>query len=302
MAEYSIKDLERLTNIKAHTIRMWEKRYAIVDPDRSITNIRHYTDCDLKRLLNVAILNRHGLKISKIACMSNDEINRKIVEILNPAGDNHSQIESLVLSMIDLNEGRFEQIINKSIAKIGFENTLYHIIYPFFERTGVLWQTGAVNPAQEHFVSNLIRMKLCASIDSLPAITDSEAKRIIFFLPEWELHEIGLLTYYYLARKHGMKSFYLGQSVPINDMLNVARTVNPHAVSTFFVSAVSEEKLQKYIRQLSSQFSLQKLFISGMQTAGIQFDLPPNVHIIKSAQEFKTTLEFLWPQVEQPLR
>ncbi len=291
MATYSIKDLERLINIKAHTIRMWEKRYSIVDPDRSKTNIRHYTDDDLKRLLNISILNRHGLKISKIACLSNEELNQKVIHAVVPGSDYLSQIESLVVAMIELNEQGFERILSQNILKIGFEATLYHVIYPFFERIGLLWQTGTVSPAQEHFISNLIRMKLCVAINSLPVAQNPHAKRIILFLPEWELHEIGLLTYYYLARLHGLKVFYLGQSVPANDLVNVARSVEPHVLATYFVSAVSNEKLEKYILELSSLFALNKLYISGMQIHNIHFSLPPNINVIVSALQFKAMLE-----------
>ncbi|KAF0130893.1 MAG: regulatory protein MerR [Bacteroidetes bacterium] len=291
MSSYSIKDLERLTNVKAHTIRIWEKRYAIVDPDRSDTNIRFYTDEDLKRLLNISILNRHGIKISKIAGMSTSELNQKIMEVIRPESDYLSQIESLVVAMIELNEDRFEKILNQSIIKIGFEDTLYHIIYPFFEKIGILWQTGTINPAQEHFISNLIRMKLCVAIDSLPAIHDPKAKRVILFLPEWELHEIGLLTYYYLARKHGFKVIYLGQNVPMFDLFSVAHSVEPDLIATYFVSAVTLPEMKKYIMLLSEHFNSKQLFVSGIQAANINFELPENVRTVSSAMEFKRFLK-----------
>jgi MerR family transcriptional regulator, light-induced transcriptional regulator len=291
MSTYSIKDLERLTNVKAHTLRIWEKRYNIVDPDRSDSNIRSYTDEDLKKLLNVSILNRCGIKISKIASMSTYEINQKIIEVVKPESDYVSQIESLVVSMIELNEERFDKILNQSIMKIGFEDTLYHILYPFFEKVGVLWQTGSINPAQEHFISNLIRMKLCVAIDSLPGVFDPNAKKIILFLPEWELHEIGLLTYFYLARKHGFKVIYLGQNVPILDLFSVADTVKPSFLATYFVSAINMNDLKNYIDQLSKYFSAQELFISGIQAANINFCLPKNSRTVSSAMEFKRMLK-----------
>ncbi len=291
MSTYSIKDLERLTNVKAHTIRMWEKRYAIVDPDRSDTNIRFYTDEDLKRLLNISILNRHGIKISKIAGMSNQELNQKIMEVIRPESDYLSQIESLVVAMIELNEDRFERILNQSIMKIGFEESLYHVIYPFFEKIGILWQTGTINPAQEHFISNLIRMKLCVAVDSLPAVHDPHARKIILFLPEWELHEIGLLTYYYLSRKHGFKVIYLGQNVPILDLFSVAQTVEPDMIATYFVSAVGLPEMNKYIGMLAEHFSGKPIFVSGIQAANINFTLPEGVRTVSSAMEFKRLLK-----------
>ena len=291
MSTYSIKDLERLTSVKAHTIRMWEKRYGIVDPNRSETNIRNYTDEDLKRLLNISILNRHGIKISKIANMTNHELNQKIMEVVKPESDYLSQIEGLVVAMIEMNEIRFERILNQSILKIGFESSLYYIIYPFFEKIGMLWQTGTINPAQEHFISNLIRMKLCVDVDSLPIINEPQAKRIILFLPEWELHEIGLLTYYYLARKHGFVVYYLGQNVPLHDLFSVAHTVKPDLVATYFVSALTQIEMKKYIRELTDYFDDKQIFLSGIQAAGINFELPDNLKLVSSALDFSRQLE-----------
>jgi DNA-binding transcriptional MerR regulator len=287
MSTYSIKDLERLTGIKAHTIRIWEKRYGIVDPSRTDSNIRWYTDADLKRLLNVSILNRHGFKISRIASLTNQQINQKIMEVVRPESDYLSQIESLIVSMIELNEDRFEKILNQSIIKIGFEETLYYVVYPFFEKIGLLWQTGSINPAQEHFISNLIRMKLCVAIDSLPAVTQHDAKKMILFLPEWELHEIGLLTYYYIARKHGIKVFYLGQNVPFQDLVSVGQTVEPDILATYFVSAISNEEMKKYLDDMASCFSKQHILISGIQAANIDFEVSDYTRLISSASAFK---------------
>jgi MerR family transcriptional regulator, light-induced transcriptional regulator len=290
MSTYSIKDLERLTGIKAHTIRMWEKRYEIVDPARTDSNIRWYNDEDLKKLLNVSILNRNGIKISHIARLTNQQLNQKILEVIRPGSDYLSQIESLVVSMIELNEDRFEKILNQSIIKIGFEDTLYHVVYPFFEKIGVLWQTGAINPAQEHFISNLIRMKLCVAIDSLPMVSSDTAKRIIMFLPEWELHEIGLLTYYYIAKKHGFKVIYLGQNVPLTDLFSVAQTIEPDMLATYFVSAVTKPEMKVYIEEITNHFSKQHVLISGIQAAGIDWKLADNAHLMSCATDFKKAI------------
>lgn len=287
MSTYSIKDLERLTGIKAHTIRMWEKRYSIVDPERTQSNIRWYTDSDLKKLLNVSILNRNGIKISHLARLTPDQLNQKIMEVVRPGSDYLSQIESLVVSMIELNEERFEKVLNNAIIKLGFEESLFHVIYPFFEKIGLLWQTGTINPAQEHFISNLIRMKLFVAIDSLPAVLEADARRIILFLPEWELHEIGLLAYYYLAKKHRLKVYYLGQNVPLEDLFSVAQVVKPDLLATYFVSAVSVEEMIAYIQNVTDHFATQHVLVSGIQAANIDFRLPDNAHLLSSATDFK---------------
>ncbi|MBU1010646.1 MAG: MerR family transcriptional regulator [Bacteroidetes bacterium] len=290
MSSYSIKDLERLTGIKAHTLRIWEKRYNIVDPCRSDSNIRSYCDEDLKKLLNISILNRHGMKISLIADLSLKQLNQKIMDVVRPESDYQSQIESLVVAMIELNEERFDKILNNLIIKIGFEDTLYYAIYPFFEKIGILWQTGSINPAQEHFISNLIRMKLCVAVDSLPAVTDPNAKKIMLFLPEWELHEIGLLTYYYIGKKHGFKVYYLGQNVPINDLFSVAETVKPDMFATYFISAIAQPEMKAYIDQLAAHFSAQQIYVSGMQAATLKCSLPANVTLTASAKVFKQSI------------
>lgn len=157
----------------------------------------------------------------------------------------------------------------------------------FFEKIGLLWQTGSINPAQEHFISNLIRMKLCVAIDSLPAVTQHDAKKMILFLPEWELHEIGLLTYYYIARKHGIKVFYLGQNVPFQDLVSVGQTVEPDILATYFVSAISNEEMKKYLDDMASCFSKQHILISGIQAANIDFEVSDYTRLISSASAFK---------------
>jgi len=195
MAHYSIKDLEKLTGIKAHTLRIWEKRYNLLEPKRTNTNIRFYDDEDLKRILNIALLNRNGIKISRIAGLDENEICDKISDLSKNYPDTENIIDNLVMSMIDLDEKKFSKILVRSTEERGFEDTILHLIYPFFEKIGILWQTGVVNPAQEHFVSNLVRQKLIASIDKLSENEQQDAQRYIMFLPEGELHEINLKIY-----------------------------------------------------------------------------------------------------------
>src|SRR6185436_6119767 len=198
MGKYSIKELEQLSGIKAHTIRIWEKRYTIINPERTATNIRFYSDENLKKIINVSLLNNHGFKISKIADMSLTEISDKILVLSEAKTEAHIYIDQLVVSMVDLDEEKFEKILNKLIDKFGFERSITEVVYPFMEKIGVLWQTGTITPAHEHFISNLIRQKLITSIASLP-IPSNKSKKAILFLPEGELHEIGLLFYHYIT-------------------------------------------------------------------------------------------------------
>ncbi len=287
---YSIKDLERLTGIKAHTIRIWEKRYGVVKPNRTHTNIRYYNDLDLKKLLNIAILINHGFKISYLATLPDSTLNEKVVDITYKPSNAASQIESLILAMISLDEIKFEKTISMATINLGFENTILEIIYPFLERIGILWQTGSINPAQEHFVSNLLRQKLLVAIDGQGGRPKADAKRFMLFLPENELHELGLLFYSYLVRKSGNKIIYLGQSVPFNDLIEVSKAKEPDVLVTSITSPIHDQSTQAYIDHLAATFPKQKIFITGIQMQNNTLRLPSNVKKISNVTEFKEEL------------
>ncbi len=287
---YSIKDLERLTGIKAHTIRIWEKRYGIIVPDRTNTNIRTYCDKDVKKLLNIALLNKHGMRISKLAELSEHELREKVVSLNVGLNSSSVQLEHLIISMIDLDEVKFENVLNRSIIKTGFEDTVKNLLAPFFERIGVLWQTGSINPAQEHFVSNLVRQKLFVATDRIVPDTTNTVPSVVFFLHEQELHEIGLLFYHYIAKKWGLKTVYLGQIVPLQDLEMVYKKIDPKYLFTSFTSSMEAGWIERYITKLSEMFTDIEIFISGYQVAELE-DLPPNVRKICDTDQFKKEVE-----------
>ena len=292
MGNYSIKDLEKLSGIKAHTIRIWEKRYQLIKPERTCTNIRLYSDYDLKRILNISILNRRGLKISHIANLSEDELRDKIVLLAQNTLLRDDQVENLVVSMIDLDEPRFEKILSASILKIGFEETFYKLVYPLLEKIGILWQSGTINPAHEHFLTNLIRQKLIVAIDGIIQPSLPSKNVFVLFLPEGELHEIGLLYYYYLVKKRGHKVLYLGSSVPLRDVADIIRTISPDILVSFFVSNLENKKYADYLK-IFGEFPIQKIFLSGMQARNSNEKLPENITIVNSPPEFTKMLETL---------
>jgi DNA-binding transcriptional MerR regulator len=277
MAKYSIRDLERLSGIKAHTIRIWEKRYGLLKPSRTDTNIRHYSDADLKRILNVSILNRHGIKISRIASMDETEMTDKIVTISHDVSDYDSLIENLVISMVDLNREAFEKLLSRSIMQVGFEDSILKIVYPFLEKIGILWQTGAINPAQEHFITHLIRQKIIVGIDSVIPAVHPSPKHFLLFLPEGELHELGLLFYSYIIQKRGHRVTYLGQWVPMADMASATTVFNADFLLTSIVAVHSGTDLMDYLIRLSATFHDKTIFISGYQTTQISGTLPGNI-------------------------
>jgi methanogenic corrinoid protein MtbC1 len=185
---------------------------------------------------------------------------------------------------------RFEKTIANSTLSIGFENTVLNIIYPFLDRIGVLWLSGNINPAQEHFVSNLLRQKLLVAIDGLVVKPKPDAKRFMLFLPENEFHELGLLFYSYLVRKSGNKILYLGQSVPFDDLLEVAKYKEPDYLVSYFTASMSNEDFKAYIQKLSEVFKDKTIYISGLLVRETEFNLPFNVKKFNSALEFKQAL------------
>jgi DNA-binding transcriptional MerR regulator len=292
MGKYSIKELEKLSGIKAHTIRIWEKRYAVIEPQRTQTNIRFYSDNDLKRIINVSLLNANGIKISAIASMTQDEVNTKVQALSQTDTMANIHIDQLVKAMIDLEEEKFNRDLSTIEEKLGFEKTIVEIVYPFLNKIGILWQTGNITPAHEHFISNLIRQKIIVSIAALP-LPPNSGIRIILFLPEDELHEIALLFYHFIARKYGFKTYYLGQSVPHADLQSVYEIHRPHLLITSLTSTPSPQLLNSYLQKLSDDFAKSHILASGPLLRNCSFKKPPNLKFFETATELVIILKEL---------
>ncbi|MCX6257496.1 MAG: MerR family transcriptional regulator [Bacteroidia bacterium] len=287
MAIYSIRDLEKLSGVKAHTIRIWEKRYGIINPKRTTTNIRYYSDDDLKKILNISILNRNGYKISKIAALNEEFIVDQVVNITKDVGNSNSQIESLMMTMFELDENKFERILARLILQLGFEETIINVIYPLFEKIGYLWQAGSINPLQEHFLSNLVRQKLIVAIDSQMGGENPAAKLFTLYLPEGEMHEIGLLFFCYLIKKKGHKVIYFGQSVPFKDILTTKKIYDSRYIVTLFSTSLTKLKIDNYLQNLSENFADQTIIISGSQVKNTDISKYPNIRKINSVVDFR---------------
>ncbi len=290
MIEYSIKDLERLSGIKAHTLRIWESRYNILKPERTDTNIRRYSDLDLKRILNISCLNHRGYKISKIAEFSDDLLSMEVEKLINNYENEEHQVDGLVLSMIDFDEDRFENLITKCIENFGFEKTVEKVIFPFLIKTGILWQIGVVSPTQEHFISQLIKQKLFVAIDSLKVKPSTTAKKFIFFLPPNELHEMSLLYYSYLCKLYGNASIYLGQSVPTEDLIKVCLQKKPDYIVCVLSIPMRPQQKLKYIENLSKELPSTKILLSGALVLKEKTTLFNNIFLFEDPAEFKKHL------------
>ena len=293
MSSYSIKDLEQLSGIKAHTLRIWEQRYSLISPKRTETNIRYYNDKDLKLILNVSLLRENGYKISKIAEMEPQQMAQVVLSITEKSDSFSDQIHTLVLSMIDLDEERFEKILSTNILQHGFENTMLGIIFPFLNRIGVLWQTGSISPAHEHFISNLIRQKLIVAIDGCYVSSKEIKNKYLLFLPEGELHEISLLFCPYIIKSRKNKVVYLGQNVPLPDLASTYDTYQPDFLVGVLTCAPPQGKVQKYVDQLGESFPESKIFLSGQQVIGQDLSTPENVEFFLRLDTFLNLIEEL---------
>ncbi|WP_395767716.1 MerR family transcriptional regulator [Aquirufa sp.] len=285
MAVYSIKDLENLSGIKAHTLRIWEQRYGILTPNRTDTNIRTYSDEELKRVLNIALLqDKGGFKISTIASMSEAEMASHILHLSESQFDFPDQIQALTLAMLDLDEAKFQLLTRNMVQTHGFESYMLHVIYPFMRRLGTLWLSGSVGPAQEHFISHLIRQKLIASIDQQDLSLKPDAKKFLLYLPEGELHEIGLLfaNYVFRARKHSV--VYLGQSLPYDELLLAYEIHQPDYIFSVFTSEPNPEEIDAYVDQMSKDLPNSQVLLTGYLLLQPERNIPSNIKILPDFQ------------------
>ncbi len=287
MGKYSIKELEKLSGIKAHTIRIWELRYNLLKPKRTKTNIRVYDDEQLKRILNTSLLLKKGFKISRISKMKLEDVNKLILNL-----DAHSKsfieekINGLIVSMIELNEEAFESIFMAAFKSIGFKETIVNLIYPFLNKIGIFWSAGKINPAQEHFVSSIIIRKIMTAIDNLPPIK-GHSDSWLLYLPEDEQHEIGLLLAYYIIRAKGDKVIYLGQDVPIKDAEAAFNYCRPENVLLFFTCAKPENEFSLYLKKISALFVKANIYVSGNYSIVSLVKIPSNIRFLKSMNDLE---------------
>lgn len=292
MNAFTIKDLENLSGIKAHTIRIWEQRYHFLKPQRTSTNIRYYTNEELKTVLNISLLNKYGFKISHIGKMQSQEIKDRILSLDDAKAVQERVVNELVQEMVDLDIERFEKILSGYIAARGIERTVIQIIFPFLEKIGLLWQTGHINPAQEHLVSNIIRQKLIVAIETTTSSVKID-KTFLLYLPEGEHHELGLLFMYYLLKSRGAKTIYLGANVPLKDVEHVVSLKSPDIVFIHLTAGPANFNFEKFIRNIEQRLSKVTTVISGQSTLYYKRKLPACVHLKRSLTEVMDYLSAL---------
>lgn len=293
MAKYKISDLENLSGVKAHTIRIWEQRYNALIPLRTETNIRHYDDQHLKKLLNIVSLINAGFKISKISKFSEEEFNKELKTIdkgVNIDLKEELLINQLITSGLAYDETGFEKAFSNSILSFGLTESYNKVFYPMLVKLGLLWSSSELNPSQEHFVSNLIKQKIFAAIDALkPASNNSE--EWVLFLPEGEMHDIGLLIANFMLRSKSAKVIYLGDNVPINNLYEVAKNIKPTHYLTFAVRQNQQDIINEYLSEMKNKFNDPNIYICCDSALGSQLNLTKNQHAVSSFAAFQSILK-----------
>ena len=238
----------------------------------------------MRLLLCISMLNGNGYKISAIAKMGPEEIYDTCRDLNKVEDEFAYAINSLVLAMIEFDEERIEKLISESFSKYGFEDSMTKVIYPFFSRVGILWQTGTIRPLQEHFASNIVRQKLISAIDNLESTKDPKAPSYVVFLPQHEYHEIGLLFGGYILRKYNNNVIYLGQNVPESDLDMIYESFEPNYFFTMLTVAPPKDTTVGFLNRIGKKFPKSKILASGAATYGLAA-VPDNVIVLSSASE-----------------
>ena len=264
MNSFSIAQMEQFSGIKAHTIRIWEKRYKALKPRRSEGNTRYYDNSQLRRLLNIASM-MGEYKISDLCAMPDQELFRIVKQKLDMQGDSLENffIRQLISAALNFQEQAFNSLFSQCLIRYGMKDTYTRVIYPLLFQTGMLWSCNAVQPASEHFISNLIRQKIMTAIELLPGPSDNETW--VLFLPEGEFHDIGLLLAYYLLKNAGKKVIFLGSNTPQDSLAETLKQVKPDHLLFFAVHRELPGRLEKYIDGLHKSFRGKRIYVAAAE-------------------------------------
>lgn len=286
MAIYSISDLEELTGVKAHTIRIWEKRYGVVTPERTETNIRYYQDDDLKALINIALLNRNGFKISHIAQMPPEKIAEHVASITAIDLPGKDQVDALSLSLIELDIYKFESIMDSNINQMGLEVAMMEVIYPFIEKLGLLWLSGAMDVSHEMYLNTMLKRKLMGEIDQLPLVKNGPT--VVLFLPPGNTQELSMLFVHFLMKKKGIKVINIGTESDFDSIKSACRISNADRALTLNTDE-QDIGFTQFIEKVLNDLSC-GLVVSGRVQDLAVVEKNPNLHILNGLSD---TLEFL---------
>jgi DNA-binding transcriptional MerR regulator len=286
---FSIKDLENLSGIKAHTIRIWEKRYNLLEPERTETNIRYYNLASLQKLLNVSFLNNNGYKISKIAKLKRESIPLLVKEISEKSDSKENSINAFKLSMLNFDQALFYNTYESLAKEKSFKDIFYNIFIPLLSEIGMLWQTDSITPAHEHFITTLIRQKILVSTELYQSKkTNISNKTFVLYLPDNEVHELGLMYINYEIISKGYHSIFLGQSVPIDSLIDILTYYDDITFISYFTVKPEKDELLNYINEFNEKILLKgnsDFWLLGKQLEYINTGkLPNNITTYKTIE------------------
>ena len=293
---FSIKDLENLSGIKAHTIRIWEKRYNLLAPERTRTNIRTYSLTNLQKLLNITLLYNNGYKISKIAQLSDQEIPKVVKELAAKDSLKSHAINAFKLAMINFDQTLFFNTYEGLLVERTFSEIFKEIFIPLLKEIGLLWQTDSVTPANEHFITSLIKQKILINTEALQHREAIRTDKVFVpYLPENEIHELGLLYVNYEIVRKGFKSIYLGQTVPLENLRDVMQYFDHVIFVSYFTVEPSNEKIKKYLKAFDTMVKDEgvspQLWLMGRQTRYLKREkIPSYVHIFTAIEDLVKAL------------
>jgi len=286
---FSIKDLENLSGIKAHTIRIWEKRYTILEPIRTDTNIRTYDLSNLQKLLNVVLLNKYGYKISRIAEYSTDKIALLVREIISEKNSKNHALNAFKMAMINFDQSLFFNTYNSLLSEKTFREVFYEVFVPLMHEIGLLWQSGTISPAQEHFISYLIKQKLLINTEKVQILEPTRNDTVfVLYLPENEIHELGLMFLNYEILLNGYKTIYLGESVPIDSLKDIRTYFDTIIYISYLTVQPTKDIINDYLNEISNQIidANSQIWVLGRMTEFIDTkNLPESISIFHSISD-----------------
>lgn len=251
---FSIKDLENLSGIKAHTIRIWEKRYDVLKPMRTDTNIRLYDTDNLQKLLNITLLHNYGYKISTISKYTDEKIPELVREIINKKSVKHHAISEFKMAMMNFDQVQFTLTYDKLLSEKSFTDVFYEVFIPLMTELGLLWQSDTITPAHEHFITYLIKQKIIANTEKIQYLKPTKTNRVfVLYLPDNEIHELGLLYLNYEIISNGYKSIYLGESVPIDSLNVVCKNFDNITFIAYTTVKPEPDEINEYVTQIKNE-------------------------------------------------
>jgi len=270
-----------MSGIKAHTLRVWEKRYGIIKPRRTENNIRYFLDEDLKHILNIALLNKNGHKISKIAEMGNEEISTTIKSIAQEPISEQDDVESMTIAILELDSASCKSILNKVVGNVGFEACINGFIYPLLDKLSVMWISGSLKPVHESFIRTIIKNKVCSEIGAIQKDYTSDVKFLIY-LPENENQELSTLFLEFILKKKGAEVINLGNNVNVHDLYTASEIYKPDYAFTIINDSLQDESLQSMIDFLSSHMPQVTHLFTGFQFVKQELNLGPNCKYVEN--------------------